>query len=151
MKNPRLLIVDDESDMRWVIRGVFEDEDFEIAEAENGAEAVSVVQEFQPDVVLTDLMMPEMDGKELLKHCVQIDADLPVIRVHAQRPVLRLHQHLVVQVGHQRGHAALERHEVVDEPVLVELAADPDADPVVVAVQPLATSPAVGDEVAGGE
>ena len=32
MNNPRLLIVDDEADMRWVIRGVFEDEGFEIAE-----------------------------------------------------------------------------------------------------------------------
>ncbi len=83
MNNPRLLIVDDEADMRWVVRRVFEDEDFEIAEAENGKEALSVMQDFQPDVVLTDLMMPEMDGEEFLKRCVSIDKDLPVILVSA--------------------------------------------------------------------
>jgi DNA-binding NtrC family response regulator len=83
MNNPRLLIVDDESDMRWVIRGVFEDEGFEIAEAGNGAEALAVLEEFRPDVVLTDLMMPEMDGKEFLQRSVERDENLPVILISA--------------------------------------------------------------------
>lgn len=83
MSDPKILIVDDESDMRWVIRGVFEDAGFEIAEAANGREALEVMVDFQPDVVLTDLMMPVMDGKELLHECVSRDADLPVILVSA--------------------------------------------------------------------
>ena len=46
MSRSRILIVDDESDMRWVIRGVFEDADVEIAEAGNGREALNVIDEF---------------------------------------------------------------------------------------------------------
>ena len=83
MTKPRILVVDDEPDMRWVIRGVFEGADFEIAEAGNGREALAVLEEFNPDVVLTDIVMPEMDGQELLNECQQIDRDLPVILISA--------------------------------------------------------------------
>ena len=83
MNAPRVLIVDDEPDMRWVIRGVFEDEDFELAEASNGREALEVMETFDPDVVLTDIIMPEMDGQALLHECKSRDADLPVILISA--------------------------------------------------------------------
>lgn len=60
----RLLIVDDHPVVRDGLRGIFAGEDgFEVvAEAENGADAVARVKALDPDVVLMDLRMPEMDG-----------------------------------------------------------------------------------------
>lgn len=83
MSSPKLLIVDDEADMRWVLRGVFEDEDFELIEAANGREALDRFTECAPDVVLTDVVMPGMDGQELLRRCHQLDPELPVIMISA--------------------------------------------------------------------
>lgn len=83
MNTTRILIVDDEPDMRWVLRGVFEDAGFEIAEAGNGREALDQLDREKPDVVLTDIAMPVMDGQALLRECQRRDADLPVILISA--------------------------------------------------------------------
>ncbi len=60
----RLLIVDDHPVVRDGLRGMFAGEDgFEVvAEATNGADAISKARAHDPDVVLMDLRMPEMDG-----------------------------------------------------------------------------------------
>ncbi len=58
---PRLLIVDDEPEIRDIVREVLE-EHFEILEAKNGKEAVDSAQRNLPDMILMDVMMPEMDG-----------------------------------------------------------------------------------------
>ncbi len=87
MSRPRILIVDDEPDMRWVMRGVFEDHDFEIVEAGNGREALAALDAAMPDVVLTDITMPEMDGKALLRECLRRDGDLPVILISAMEDI----------------------------------------------------------------
>ncbi|MBV9796227.1 MAG: response regulator transcription factor [Actinobacteria bacterium] len=64
----RLLIVDDHPIMRDGLRGVFRgDEDFEVTgEASDGAEAVRLAQDLQPDVILMDLRMPGMGGVEAI-------------------------------------------------------------------------------------
>lgn len=66
----RVLIVDDSFMMRRVIRNILEkDPDFVIqAEAGNGLEALEQVAQQQPDVILLDIEMPQMDGIEFLKH-----------------------------------------------------------------------------------
>jgi two-component system OmpR family response regulator len=58
---PKLLIVDDESDIREIVREVLQ-QHFEIVEAQNGKEAVDLAQKILPDIILMDIMMPEMDG-----------------------------------------------------------------------------------------
>jgi len=66
MDKIKVLIVDDHAVVRQGLRGFLELlDDFEIlAEGSNGAEAVSLSAELKPDVILLDLMMPEMDGVE---------------------------------------------------------------------------------------
>lgn len=58
---PKLLVVDDEPEIREIVREVLQ-EHFEVIEAGNGKEAVDLAQRIIPDMILMDVMMPEMDG-----------------------------------------------------------------------------------------
>ncbi|PWB73548.1 MAG: DNA-binding response regulator [Anaerolineales bacterium] len=76
----RVLVVDDHAIIRKGVRAVLElvpDIDL-VGEAENGAQAVKVEPELTPDVILMDLMMPEMDGIECIR---QIKARRPEARI----------------------------------------------------------------------
>jgi len=67
-KNPRRVIVaDDEVNQRTALGGIIRRWGYEVETAANGVEALEKFATFHPDVVLTDLNMPEMDGKELLE------------------------------------------------------------------------------------
>ncbi|MEV1168418.1 response regulator transcription factor [Nonomuraea sp. NPDC049784] len=64
----RLIIVDDHPVVRDGLRGIFTDDAFEVVgEAGDGLEALAVVDRTNPDVVLTDLRMPRMNGAELIR------------------------------------------------------------------------------------
>jgi DNA-binding NtrC family response regulator len=80
---PHLLIVDDEPDLRWVLRGLFEDEGFEVQEAGDGQEALQIVERREPDVVLSDMRMPHVSGLQLLRELRARKPELPVILLSA--------------------------------------------------------------------
>lgn len=64
---PRVLVVDDTPEARRLIRRILQSQgDFEIFEAENGRAAIELVSRERPDLVILDLMMPEMDGFAVL-------------------------------------------------------------------------------------
>ena len=76
---PRLiLVVDDESRMRRFIRMNMELEGYQIVEAENGLAALEQIRQHTPDLVIMDVMMPEMDGFETLELLREIST-VPVI------------------------------------------------------------------------
>ncbi|WP_395672421.1 response regulator [Phenylobacterium sp.] len=81
--SPRILIVDDVADNRTILRRRFERRGFTIAEAESGGEALEQVAAETFDVVLLDVMMPDMNGLEVLRRIRQTlsDVQLPVIMV----------------------------------------------------------------------
>ena len=83
MTTPRLLIVDDEPDLRWVLRGLFEDEGFAVREAGTGADALADLAHHDADVVLSDMRMPGMQGIELVRVLRQRTPDLPVVLLSA--------------------------------------------------------------------
>lgn len=62
----KVLIVEDEIDIRETIAEILEDEGFEVAQAENGRSAFNLFQKSQTDIIISDIMMPEIDGYELL-------------------------------------------------------------------------------------
>lgn len=64
---PSILIVDDEDDVVGLLQLVFETNGFAARTASNGKAAVSMAYEDPPDVILLDVMMPEMDGWQVLK------------------------------------------------------------------------------------
>jgi len=80
------LVVDDDEGIRSLFRRALEDDQWTVAEAENGAVALERVSEQQPDLVLLDLMMPVMDGFEFVMHYRKLDGCLatPIIVVTAK-------------------------------------------------------------------
>lgn len=80
---PRILIVDDLEDNRNLLRQLLED-DYGIDEAVNGRQALEAIARHRPDLVILDLMMPEMDGFEVLRRLQdQQGPFLPVVVVTA--------------------------------------------------------------------
>lgn len=81
MDKIKLLIVDDHAVVRKGLRGFLElTEEFEVVgECVNGLEAVSMAQELQPDVILMDLIMPEMDGIEATRRIMIADANMKIL------------------------------------------------------------------------
>jgi two-component system KDP operon response regulator KdpE len=73
-----ILVVDDESRMIRFVRMNLELEGFQVAEASNGLEALEKVRDELPDLVVLDVMMPEMDGFETLERLREIST-VPVI------------------------------------------------------------------------
>lgn len=62
-----VLVVDDEPDYRFLLRMLLRDHDLEILEAPNGQRALEVVGQHVPDLVITDMRMPVMDGQALVQ------------------------------------------------------------------------------------
>lgn len=61
----KILVVDDEADIRDMLQTLLADVGFEVIQAENGQEALRKVQLFKPDMILLDISMPQMDGAEV--------------------------------------------------------------------------------------
>ncbi|MDX1621231.1 MAG: response regulator [Nitriliruptorales bacterium] len=69
----RVLVVDDEPDVRFMLRHLLSNADgFEmVGEAADGAKAVELAQRLQPDVIVLDLMMPNMSGDQAIPHLLE--------------------------------------------------------------------------------
>lgn len=80
---PKVMVVDDAASMRLRCRQMLVENGFEVAEAGNGIEAIAVYKEFQPDMVLMDITMPDMDGLAALKEIKKIDPGAKVAMVTA--------------------------------------------------------------------
>ena len=70
---PKILLVDDEYDIIELIKYNLEKEGYLVATACNGIECLSIAKEFLPDLILLDVMMPEMDGIET---CIELRKDI---------------------------------------------------------------------------
>jgi two-component system nitrogen regulation response regulator NtrX len=77
----RILVVDDEQDIRFSLRGILEDEGHEVHEAESGELALRLVGERAPDLVLLDIWLTGIDGLEVLDTLRTRMPDLPVIMI----------------------------------------------------------------------
>ena len=83
MPSRTVLVADDEDHIRQLIRLYLASEGFTVAEARTGREALSCCQEGNPDLVILDIMMPEMDGWEVLKQ-IRKQKNTPVIMLTAK-------------------------------------------------------------------
>jgi DNA-binding response OmpR family regulator len=83
MDQERILLVDDEPDLRRMVRQYLEAEGFAVAEAADGTEALDRFRDSSPDLILLDVSMPAPDGFEVLK-AVRRTSDVPVIMLTAR-------------------------------------------------------------------
>ena len=83
---PRILAVDDEPNIVRLIQVNLERQGYQVETANNGVQALAKIRDNRPDLLVSDVMMPEMGGFELLKN-IRMDpalADLPVIMLTAK-------------------------------------------------------------------
>ena len=78
-----VLVVDDEQSVRYTLRAVFEEAGHTVEAAGTAEEALQVLERRCPDVMITDLAMPGMDGMELLRASRKAHPTLPVIMITA--------------------------------------------------------------------
>ncbi len=81
-QHKRVLIVDDDPDTVDLIKRILRRSDFDVASARNGLEAPMIAEKVGPDVILLDLMMPEIDGKDTFR-CLRKVSNAPIIVVSA--------------------------------------------------------------------
>ncbi|HHI79914.1 MAG TPA: response regulator [Planctomycetes bacterium] len=86
MQNERILVVEDEEDIRELIAYHLRREGYEVLQAHNGLDALSLIKEKNPDLVLLDLMLPGMDGIEICRRMKQdpLTRDVCIIMVTAK-------------------------------------------------------------------
>ncbi|MBZ2172383.1 sigma-54-dependent transcriptional regulator [Nitratidesulfovibrio sp. SRB-5] len=77
----RILIIDDEDGIRFSLRGILEDEGFEVLEAPSGEDGLALLARETPDLVFLDIWMPGMDGLAVLDQLHAQRPDLPVIMI----------------------------------------------------------------------
>src|SRR4051794_39137868 len=83
---PTVLIVDDDPVIQLLLRVNFEMEGFEVATAEDGEEGLARAREINPVLVLLDVMMPKLDGYQVLEQlrAAPAPADLPIVLLSAK-------------------------------------------------------------------
>ncbi|MBA7469438.1 Alkaline phosphatase synthesis transcriptional regulatory protein PhoP [subsurface metagenome] len=78
-KKRRILVVDDEQTVRYFLQRTLEKAGYDVITASNGLEALEKMSQFDISLVLLDIMMPGLDGFEVLDHMRQYEKNIPVI------------------------------------------------------------------------
>lgn len=79
----RILVVDDDKDIRFNLSSILKDEGYDVLAVEDGKEAIKAVQNNSPNLALLDIRLPGMDGMKVLEEIKKIDKDLIVIMLTA--------------------------------------------------------------------
>jgi len=116
---PRILVVDDDEEIRWIARHLILDMGYDCATASSPSEALAAVASERPAVILTDALMPEGDGRELCKTVKALYPELKVVVMTslytAQRyvseatRVFGADDYLSKPIDFERLHAVLQR------------------------------------------
>jgi len=88
----KIMVVDDEVSIRESLHDWLKDSGHEVFTAANGGEALEILRDKKPEIVITDLVMPGMDGLELTKKIKELFPDIAVIIITAYgKPAAILH------------------------------------------------------------
>lgn len=82
--NPRILLVEDEPALAMIIQDTLEGEGFEVERAADGLRGLDSFTRHRPDIVVADVMMPGMDGFEMVRRMRRIDAVTPILFLTAR-------------------------------------------------------------------
>jgi signal transduction histidine kinase/FixJ family two-component response regulator len=98
-KKRKILVVDDRWENRSILVNLLEPIGFELVEAKNGAEGLEKAIAFQPDLIITDLVMPVMDGFEMLRQLRQLPQLKDVVAIASSASVFDTDQHKSLDAG----------------------------------------------------
>jgi two-component system response regulator MprA len=84
---PKVLVVDDDIKLLKMLKRTLVFENLDVLTATNGREALEVVQQETPDLLIVDWMMPEMDGLELIQHLRDANNRMPILMLTARDAV----------------------------------------------------------------
>ena len=79
--NKSVLVIDDEAHIRRVIELKFKNQGYRVITATNGEEGLELIKAQEPDVVITDIMMPKLDGKTLCEKVNELKKERPFLTI----------------------------------------------------------------------
>lgn len=77
----KILVIDDDRHIRALLRKALESGGFEVVEARNGMDGVRLFRSDSADLVITDILMPEMEGIQCIQELRQVDPAVPIIAI----------------------------------------------------------------------
>lgn len=80
----RILVVEDNKSLRILMKARLEQAGYKVLQAQNGQEALAILEDQQVDLIISDIMMPLMDGFELIESLREANFDMPIIMVTAK-------------------------------------------------------------------
>jgi DNA-binding response OmpR family regulator len=83
LKSLKVLLVEDEKKLSSLLKNAIGDSFYSFSVANNGAEGLKIFEKISPDIVITDIMMPNMTGLEMAKEIKNIDKSVPIIILSA--------------------------------------------------------------------
>jgi signal transduction histidine kinase/CheY-like chemotaxis protein len=95
----KILVVDDQWENRSILVNLLKPLGFEMAEAENGELGLEQIEQFNPDLVISDLVMPVMDGFEMLRHIKRSSHPKKMIMIVSSASVFETDQHRSFNAG----------------------------------------------------
>lgn len=108
----QVLIIDDDAGVRRVLRQLLEREGFLVAEAEDGRKGVELFRQHPADLIITDILMPEMDGVETI---IMLRREFPGIKVIAMSGGGRRRAEDYLPAAHRLG-----AHHVIEKPFEIQ-------------------------------
>src|SRR6185369_16943618 len=102
-----ILIIDDDAYARTTLQIILADEGYEVVCAEDGARGIAAFRRKRPDLVITDIIMPDKEGLETIGEIRQVDAKIPIIAVSGGGRLKATD--LLTQAGHLGADAVLSK------------------------------------------
>ena len=97
MKSPRILVVDDEEDVREILKDRLQMYGYEVSTAADGVKALEKVEELSPELVLLDIRLPKLDGMEVLSRMRSKHPETLVIIITAYMTIQRAVEAIINQ------------------------------------------------------
>ena len=114
-----ILIAEDEEDVRSFFKDLLMDIGFEVSTAENGEQALLMLEKLAVDLLMVDLVMPKMDGVMLIKKVREINSDIPILVVSGTEEKAKIASAL--KEGAQLALPKPVRFDVVEEKIMTLL------------------------------
>jgi CheY-like chemotaxis protein len=81
----KILVIDDEDQLRVLLKKMLMHGGHQVSIAEDGVEGIKIFHETQPDLIITDIIMPNKDGIEVIVELLKFNPDLPIIAISGGR------------------------------------------------------------------